>query len=38
VTRIYPQLVELIRQRHLQTVTLRDVFGDLPLSAQLASS
>ena len=29
---------ELIRSRNLQTMTLRDVFGDLPLTAQLASS
>jgi peptidoglycan/xylan/chitin deacetylase (PgdA/CDA1 family) len=28
VTHIYPQLIELIRQRNLQTVTLRDVYGD----------
>jgi peptidoglycan-N-acetylglucosamine deacetylase len=38
VTHIYPQLVELIRARNLQTVTLRDVYGDLPLTARLASS
>ena len=38
VTEIYPKLVELIRARNLQTVTLRDVFGDLPLTAALASS
>jgi peptidoglycan/xylan/chitin deacetylase (PgdA/CDA1 family) len=38
VTHIYPQLVELIRTRNLQTVTLRDVFGDLPLTGQLRSS
>jgi hypothetical protein len=31
VTHVYPQLVELIRERALQTVTLRDVFGDAPL-------
>ena len=38
VTQIYPQMLELIRSRNLQTVTLRDVFGDLPLTARLASS
>jgi peptidoglycan/xylan/chitin deacetylase (PgdA/CDA1 family) len=38
VTHIYPQLVDIIRTRKLQTVTLRDVFGDLPLDARLASS
>jgi peptidoglycan/xylan/chitin deacetylase (PgdA/CDA1 family) len=31
VTYDYPQLVELIRARNLQTVTLRDVFGDQPM-------
>jgi len=38
VTQIYPQMLELIRSRNLQTVTLRDVFGDLPPTARLASS
>ena len=33
VTHIYPQLTEIIRERNLQTVTLRDVFGDAPMSA-----
>ena len=33
VTHIYPQLTEIIRERNLQTVTLRDVFGDEPTSA-----
>ncbi len=31
VTYVFPQLADLIRNRHLQTVTLRDVFGDTPL-------
>ena len=31
VTHIYPQLTEIIRERNLQTVTLRDVFGDAPM-------
>jgi peptidoglycan/xylan/chitin deacetylase (PgdA/CDA1 family) len=38
VTHVYGELIDLIKQRNLQTVTLRDVFGDLPLEAQLASS
>lgn len=33
VTHIYPQLADLLRERTLQTVTLRDVFGDAPISA-----
>jgi peptidoglycan/xylan/chitin deacetylase (PgdA/CDA1 family) len=32
VTHVYPQLLELIRSRALQTVTLRDVFGDQPMT------
>ena len=32
VTHIYPQLLDLIRSRELQTVTLRDVFGDKPMA------
>jgi peptidoglycan/xylan/chitin deacetylase (PgdA/CDA1 family) len=32
VTYDYPRLVELIRARNLQTVTLRDVFGDQPMT------
>jgi peptidoglycan-N-acetylglucosamine deacetylase len=32
VTHVYPQLLELIRSRTLQTVTLRDVFGDKPMT------
>jgi peptidoglycan/xylan/chitin deacetylase (PgdA/CDA1 family) len=38
VTHIYPEMLQLIRSRNLQTVTLRDVFGDLPLTAALAAS
>ena len=32
VTHVYPQLLDLIRSRALQTVTLRDVFGDKPMT------
>ena len=32
VTHVYPQLLEIIRSRSLQTVTLRDVFGDQPMT------
>jgi peptidoglycan/xylan/chitin deacetylase (PgdA/CDA1 family) len=32
VTQVYPQLLELIRQRSLQTVTLRDVYGLAPMT------
>jgi peptidoglycan/xylan/chitin deacetylase (PgdA/CDA1 family) len=32
VTHVYPQLLDIIRGRTLQTVTLRDVFGDKPMS------
>jgi peptidoglycan/xylan/chitin deacetylase (PgdA/CDA1 family) len=34
VTYVFPQLADLIRNRHLQTVTLRDVFGDKPIASE----